>query len=158
MLTKNRINLSRARLENANEDLQTATENMDSNRYRAANNRAYYAVFHAIRAVLALDGVDFKTHSRVIGYFNKNYIHTELIDRSLGKTVFFAMQSRTGSDYEDSYKATKDEAEKNIDGARKLLQAIERLIEVRLEAEHVQESAEPHGGKSHCEQHGDDEW
>ncbi len=31
-----------------------------------ANNRAYYCFFHAMRAVLALDNMDFKRHSAVI--------------------------------------------------------------------------------------------
>jgi uncharacterized protein (UPF0332 family) len=139
MLTLSRINLSRLRLENADEDLETATENMKAGRYRAANNRAYYSIFHGIRAVLALDGVDFKTHSRLIGYFNKNYIHTELIERSLSEVVFSAVQSRTDSDYDDSYKATKEEAEKNIIGAERLLKAIRQLIDVRLKAETIQD-------------------
>jgi len=34
--------------------------------YRSAANRAYYAIFHAMRAVLALDGVDMKHHSGII--------------------------------------------------------------------------------------------
>ena len=33
-------------------------------------NRSYYAIFHAVRSVLALDGVDFKKHSGVISYFH----------------------------------------------------------------------------------------
>ncbi|MBQ9503623.1 MAG: HEPN domain-containing protein [Lachnospiraceae bacterium] len=43
-------------------------------------NRSYYAIFNALRSVLALEGVDFKRHSQVIGYFNKNYIHKKIID------------------------------------------------------------------------------
>ena len=39
--------------------------------YRSAANRAYYAIFHAMRAVLALDGVDMKHHSGIISEFRK---------------------------------------------------------------------------------------
>jgi len=34
--------------------------------YASANNRAYYAIIHAMRAVLTLDGEDFKKHFAVI--------------------------------------------------------------------------------------------
>jgi uncharacterized protein (UPF0332 family) len=92
--------------------------------------------------VLALDGVDFKTHSRVIGYFNRNYINTDLIERSLGDAVTRASKSRTGSDYEDYYIATSEEARVNVAGAEKLLAEVERYISRRLTAEHIQESDE----------------
>ena len=49
------IDLSRYRLEKAKEDLETAEENMIGGKYRASINRSYYAVFHALRAVTALD-------------------------------------------------------------------------------------------------------
>jgi uncharacterized protein (UPF0332 family) len=75
MLDENSVALSRTRLKKAHEDLRTAEIVKDAGIYNAANNRAYYAIFHAIRAALALDSVDFKSHSKVIGYFNKNYVH-----------------------------------------------------------------------------------
>ena len=43
-------------------------------RYSSAVNRAYYAIFHALRAVTALDGFDSGKHSGVIAYFNRDYI------------------------------------------------------------------------------------
>jgi len=141
MLDVRNIELSKTRLEKAHREYEGAVFNKGAGFFDIANNRAYYTVFHSIRAVLALDGVDFKTHGRVIGYFNRHYINTELIDRSMSEIMFSAFQSRTGSDYEDTYKATEEEAEKNVSGARELLKAIERYIEVRLEAESVQEGA-----------------
>lgn len=44
--------------------------------YDTAANRSYYAIFHAARVVLALDGQDYKKHSGVISNFQKNYIKT----------------------------------------------------------------------------------
>jgi len=53
MLSQNSLNLSKARIDSAKEDLQTSVDLFNIQRYKAANNRAYYAVFHAIRSVLA---------------------------------------------------------------------------------------------------------
>ena len=50
------------RIDIAKEDLQDAAENMAAGHLRAANNRAYYSIYHAITAVLALEGTAFKKH------------------------------------------------------------------------------------------------
>jgi uncharacterized protein (UPF0332 family) len=139
MLNANRINLSRMRIENAKEDLLAAMENLSTGRYRTANNRAYYSMFHAIRALLALDGRDFKSHSQVLGYFNKAYIHTALMEHRFQKMIKAASKCRNSSDYEDYYRATSEETKGNVDGAEELLAAVERIVEARLEAEYDQE-------------------
>ena len=46
--------LSKYRFEKAVEDWTTAKDNLLNQKYRAANNRAYYAIFHAMRSVLSL--------------------------------------------------------------------------------------------------------
>ena len=52
--------LSNYRLAQAKENLEEATVLADINKYKGASNRAYYAIFHAIKAILALEEVDFK--------------------------------------------------------------------------------------------------
>lgn len=51
-----KIDLSRYRMRKAQEMLASAKRDMEAEDYASANNRAYYAIFHAMRAVLALDG------------------------------------------------------------------------------------------------------
>ena len=46
----------------------------------SANNRAYYAVFHAINAVHALYGNAYKRHKDVIGNFNKDFVSRERLE------------------------------------------------------------------------------
>lgn len=48
MLDAARIDLSKYRLERAEEMLKTARRDLDAGDYASANNRAYYCVFHAI--------------------------------------------------------------------------------------------------------------
>lgn len=57
---------ARYRLERAREDLDAAQLLFSHERYRIANNRAYYSIFHALRAVLAFDQFDSSKHSGVI--------------------------------------------------------------------------------------------
>ena len=62
------------RLERAKELIDDSRRLFESGSYKSSNNRAYYAIFYAMRAVLALDEVDFKKHSGVIQYFQREYI------------------------------------------------------------------------------------
>ena len=98
-----RIDLSRYRLQKARETLASAKRDMDAEDYASANNRAYYAVFHTMRAVLALDGEDYKKHSAVIARFTLNYLKPEILPREYSKLISNASLIRNRSDYEDFY-------------------------------------------------------
>lgn len=54
--------LAKYRLDQAKMDIQSARLLAESNDYRGANNRAYYAIFHAISAVYALEEKAYKRH------------------------------------------------------------------------------------------------
>ena len=111
MLDQKNIELSKIRLQKSQKCYLSAIQDARDGDYDSANNRAYYSMYHAIRSLLALEGVDFKKHSQTIGYFNKNYIHTKLIDAYFNKMIIEASNSRNSSDYDDYYVATLEEAE-----------------------------------------------
>lgn len=52
--------LLRYRYERAVETLEVAKELFANGKYKDANNRSYYAVFYAVRAVYTIQGVDLK--------------------------------------------------------------------------------------------------
>ena len=79
--------LAEHRLEQAKEEVVACEALYDLKLYKSANNRAYYSIFHSIRAVLALEPIDFKKHKDVIAYFNKNYIHTGLFPNEMGRKI-----------------------------------------------------------------------
>lgn len=53
------------RLEQAKEDLQASKLLYDSKFYKSGNSRAYYAIHHAIKSVLALEPIDFNRHKDI---------------------------------------------------------------------------------------------
>ena len=55
MLEHERKALSQARLEHAIECLSAARNLLETENYKSAANRSYYAVFHEMRAVLAFE-------------------------------------------------------------------------------------------------------
>lgn len=120
--------LSKYRLERAEAMLLSAERDFEAEDYASANNRAYYSLFHAMRAVLALDGADFKKHSAVIARFGQDYLKTERIPRSFGPLITTASLIRNRSDYEDFYICSIDETERLLAGAKRFLDAVKVFL------------------------------
>lgn len=87
MLDENKVYLSKHRIEVAKERLNSAKFLIEVGDYKAAANRSYYAAFSAMRAVLALDGLDFKRHLGVIAEFRKSYIKNGVFDAELSHII-----------------------------------------------------------------------
>jgi uncharacterized protein (UPF0332 family) len=128
MLHEQIVTLSKYRLDKAKETYATALENLKNNRYLDANNRAYYSIFHAMRAVLALDGVDFKKHTAVISNFRESYIKTNRLDRVLSDIIGRASIVRNKSDYEDFYVTSINETEEQVNDAKVFIDVIEEYL------------------------------
>ena len=122
------IELSNHRLEQAKEELEDAELLFDKKRYKSANNRAYYAIFHAIKAVLALKPIDFKRHKDIQAYFNKNYVNTEIFPKSMGRRISKASQVREDSDYDDEFIVKAENTQEQIDTAKEMIQLVELYI------------------------------
>ena len=67
-------------------DSEAAYLLFNSGNYRIANNRAYYTVFHAMRAVLVFDNFDSSKHSGVIAEFRRRYIKEGVFPIEVSKT------------------------------------------------------------------------
>ena len=84
--------------------------------------------FYAMRAVLALDEVDFKKHSGVIQYFQREYIKTGIFEKSCSTVIMSASEIRNASDYDDFYLASAEEAQEQIDNAVAFAGVIEEYL------------------------------
>jgi len=105
---------------------------MAAGKYNAAVNRAYYAIFHVIRAVLALDGVDFKKHSGVLSYFNKEYLATDRFDRKYSVIIKKASVIRNAGDYSDFFDTCQEEAEDIVQKAAEFHEVIKQYVTLQI--------------------------
>ncbi len=121
--------LSNHRLEQAKEDLDASKFLYDGKFYKSANNRAYYSIFHSIKAILALEPIDFKRHKDVIGYFNKNYVSTQIFPKQLGHRIAEATAVREDSDYDDEFVVKAEETQKQIQTAEELLNLVTKYLQ-----------------------------
>ena len=117
------------RLQIAEEDYETAELLMQGERYRGANNRAYYSIYHTIDAVLSIHGVAFKRHKDTLAYFNKNFVATEIFPRSMGRQIVQAEEIRHASDYDPFYIVSKTGTQEQIETAKLMLEYARQYID-----------------------------
>ena len=124
--------LSLYRLQTAKEALKAANILLAAEEFKGSNNRAYYAIFHAVNAVHALEGNGYKRHKDAIANFNKNYVKTEIFPRTMGRKIGEAEEIRHASDYDDFYIANKEEAERQVAVAKEFIQMVEVYVKNKI--------------------------
>lgn len=117
------------RLSSANEKLTSAKVLLDAGLFKDSVGRSYYAIFAAIRAVLAIRQVDFSKHAGVIAYFQKEFVKTNIFDKKYSKYLQQAFQIRNSCDYDDFFIVSKQDAEEQYERAKEILVVIEEYIE-----------------------------
>lgn len=122
------------RIDVAKEKLKSAHILLEAGQYKDSIGRSYYALFSAVRAVLAKDQVDFSKHAGVIAYFQKNYIKTERFERKYSKYLTSAFQIRNSCDYDDFYIVSKANAEEQY---RKVDEMIRVIIDYLCKSEEL---------------------
>ena len=129
MEKKTSIDFALYRLQRAKEEYENAKLLYKANRFLAANNRAYYSIFYSIRAVLAMEKIDFKRHKDVLAYFNQYYVKTEIFPRQLGRRIVLASKIREDSDYDEEYEPSADDTLMQIETANKLVDKVEKYLD-----------------------------
>lgn len=129
------MDLSQYRLERAGEMLRTARRDLEAGDYASANNRAYYCIFHAMRATLALTGEDYKKHSGVISLFSEQYLKTRRLPPELSRVISMASIIRNRSDYEEFYICSIADTEKLVADAAQFLQTVTEFLKTQYQEE-----------------------
>jgi uncharacterized protein (UPF0332 family) len=108
--------------------LENAKLCLDNKFYRDCINRSYYAAFYAVKAVLAVESIDFKRHKDAVGYFNKQYVATDLFPRDVGKSLGRLKTVREASDYDDFFICSQEEAMKQYKAAEYILGEVKAYL------------------------------
>jgi len=121
--------LVKYRLESAAEKLKSAKILLDNGQYKDSIGRSYYALFTAVRAVLALENVDYAKHAGVISHFQREYIKTGRFETKYSRYLQRAFQIRNSCDYDDFYLISKQDAEEQFEHAQEMVSVIRSFIE-----------------------------
>ncbi len=134
MYSSEHADLCRYRLSKARAYLEDAEKALRMDMYDTAANRSYYSIFHAVRALLALTGKDFRKHSGVISCFQMDYIKTGIFEKKLSDIVKSAFSLRTESDYADFYVISHEEVRRQVSEADVFLKTVTAYIEKQLQS------------------------
>lgn len=124
--------LSEARFTHAEECLESSKLLLENGNYKSAANRSYYAVFHAMRAVLAFDGIDMKHHSGIISEFRRLYIKTSVFNTELSNIISVLFNVRQDSDYDDFFIISKEEVVEQIASAEIFLTEMKKYLDTKI--------------------------
>ena len=87
-------------------------------------NRLYYAIFHAVSALLINDGHSVNTHKGVVVLFGQHYVRTGIFDMADGKLYSQLQTMREKGDYNCTYQTSEDEVLPLIEPAHILINKI----------------------------------
>lgn len=124
----NRKELMKYRLEMAEERLHSSKVLLEASSYKDSIGRSYYAMFTAVRALLAMEGQDFSKHAGVIAYFQKEFVKTGKVDRKYSKYISQAFQIRNNTDYADFFIVSAQDAKEQYEKAKEFLKVIVKYL------------------------------
>ncbi|MBI5874487.1 MAG: HEPN domain-containing protein [Deltaproteobacteria bacterium] len=128
-MTDERATLIAYRLDTAKEKLKSAIDLLENGDYKDSVSRSYYAIFTAARALLATKQLDSSKHSGVIALFNQHFVKTGIISREASKWIEQAKNFRERADYGDFFVVSKEEADAQIQSAKKFIAEMENVIQ-----------------------------
>lgn len=108
-------------LSQSDHDFQAAKKSCDGAEYKWATIQAYYAMFHAARALLFAKGYREKSHYCLSVALVELYVDAAKLPPSLVKDFDRAMLLREGADYKGDFSAA---------GAREVINSAEQFIAV----------------------------
>jgi uncharacterized protein (UPF0332 family) len=122
--------LSEYRLKDAKEKLEAAIILLKNKKYKDSVSRSYYAMFSAVKALLATKNMDSSKHSGVISLFNLHFVKEGIVGKECGKLIAKAKDIREEGDYGDFIVVSEEEAELQIINAQKILSEVERILRI----------------------------
>lgn len=128
-MSEKKVDLCIYRMRSAIETLGVSALCLESQHYKDSINRSYYAAFYAVKAVLALEEVDFKRHKDAVAYFNKTYVATDIFTREIGKKLGRLKQERETSDYDDFYIASAADATEQYAAAEFIITEVKQYLD-----------------------------
>ena len=120
--------LLRYRIEQADETLQEAEILFNNLAYRGVINRAYYAMFYSVLALLATKKFGTSKHSGVISLFDREFVKTGLFKHNFSRSLRLAFDRRQTHDYGELIEIDKQTAKEIIKDAKEFIFAVKSYL------------------------------
>lgn len=116
-------------MEKARQSLKAARNLLKEELEEDSISRAYYAVFHATRAVLRMKSIETKSHKGLISQFALHFVKPGLVEVEYGNILRQEKEDREIGDYETFSSFSSDEAKKRVEDAEKFVKRMKQLLE-----------------------------
>lgn len=130
------------RLEQTDEALRAAEANLKEGLARSTVNRAYYAMFYAALALLAIEKKETSRHSAVLALFDQLFVKPKFASKDLSTWFHEAFALRQRSDYGTEPQPTVERATTTLANARGFVEQTRALVRERLDRLGASASAE----------------
>jgi uncharacterized protein (UPF0332 family) len=121
--------LIKHRIEQARTALDDAEFLIKGNRSsQSIVNRAYYAMFYAVLALLQKSGKVPSRHTGAIGLFDTEYVRIGVLPKDLSKNLHKAFELRQTSDYRSIERLSPEKAVETWRNAVQFVEAVERHL------------------------------
>lgn len=128
MNDEERTTVVRLQLEKAHANVNQIPLLCEAGYWDNVANRLYYALFHAVSALLISDGHNVGSHRGAVGAFGQNYVTTGIFTIEEGKHYSRLQSLREKADYNCAYNATEKDVVPKIEPTRLLIEKIEKYI------------------------------
>ena len=115
-------------LEKANRTYDAAMIMVEKEHWESAANRLYYALFHAVNALLIHDGHQVNTHKGSHALFGMYYIKTNKLPREYSNIYQKLESIRDESDYNWAYNIAPEDILGKITTARQMIDSIAEMV------------------------------
>jgi hypothetical protein len=119
--------LSDLRFEKARRMLEEAQKTFRDGMHQLSINRSYYAVLHASRSLLILEGIDPQRHDGVLRMLSLQFVKEGSLPPEITRNFKLLLSLRTDVDYADMESIYPEDAEDAIEKAEGFLEAIDGL-------------------------------
>ena len=118
-------------LEKVDKTLNQLQVQLDSELWDLAANRLYYALFHAVSALLISDSHEVGTHRGAVVQFNLHYVKEGIFTKEEGRLYSRLQRLREDGDYNCAIDVEKEEVEEELEPARQLINKIKQYISAK---------------------------
>lgn len=132
-IKEKQIQLARFRVKQARESVDEAVLLLSEKKSaRSVINRAYYAMFYALLALLIFEPYSSSKHSGVLTYFNRRFIKTGIFPQELGRSINKAFELRQRGDYREHVELTYEQVEPFVQQAETFVQTVKNYLEANV--------------------------
>jgi len=128
MTRNSRIENIALELERGGEAWKEATVLLDNGLAKGALSRAYYCLFHHVKALLFSLGLESKTHEGTVHLFNLHFVKKGIFTPSWSKLLSRLQKYRELADYDPACMFTIDDVKEELAEVREAIQCISKHL------------------------------